>query len=116
MRNIHPVFHVSQLEPYRPSTIPNREVPPPPPVEIEEQKEYEVSEILDSRIDNRLKSKIRYLVAWKGYENTEDPSSWIPADQLPHAQDAIVDFHKAYPDRPGPANSISRMGAKGTRK
>ena len=31
----HPVFHVSELEPYHQSTIEGRYQPPPPPVEIE---------------------------------------------------------------------------------
>jgi hypothetical protein len=47
---IHPVFHVSLLEPYKESSISGRFQVPPPPVEIEEQEEFEVSEILDSRI------------------------------------------------------------------
>ncbi|KIL54337.1 hypothetical protein M378DRAFT_53863, partial [Amanita muscaria Koide BX008] len=50
---IHPVFHVSQLEPHHPNTIPNRIQPAPPPIEIDGEKEYEISEILDSKIDNR---------------------------------------------------------------
>jgi len=32
---IHPVFHVSQLEPYRASNRPNREQPPRDPEDIE---------------------------------------------------------------------------------
>ena len=102
MHSVHPVFHVSQLEPHIPSTIPNCEIPPPPPVEIDDDEEYKVLEILDSKIDNRLKCKLRYWVAWKGYENTNDSATWIAADQLPHAQEAIADFHRVYPNRPSP--------------
>jgi hypothetical protein len=32
--HIHPVFHVSLLEPYKKSQIPNRILPPPPPMII----------------------------------------------------------------------------------
>jgi len=49
---IHPVFHVSQLEPTTPNQIPNHTQPPPPLVEINNELEYEISEILDSKIDN----------------------------------------------------------------
>ena len=35
MKAVHLVFHVSQLEPTIPNTIPNRVQPPPLPVEIE---------------------------------------------------------------------------------
>ncbi|MBW0572965.1 hypothetical protein O181_112680 [Austropuccinia psidii MF-1] len=36
---IHPVFHISLLEPVKTSTIPNRHQEPPPPIIIEEQEE-----------------------------------------------------------------------------
>jgi hypothetical protein len=32
---IHPMFHVSFLEPYHTSTIPKRIYEPPPPIEID---------------------------------------------------------------------------------
>ena len=47
---IHPVFHVSLLEPFYASTPPGRLPKPPPPVEIDGIEEFEVDEILDSRI------------------------------------------------------------------
>jgi hypothetical protein len=43
---VHPVFHVSLLEPYRES---GRVQPPPPPVEMEGDLEYEVESILEHR-------------------------------------------------------------------
>ena len=116
MRSVHSVFHISQLEPHKPSTIPNREIEPPSPVEIDNEQEYEVSEILDSRVDNHLKCKLRYLVAWKGYESTDDSATWISADLLPHAQEAISDFHRAYPDRPGPNVVIKKARSTGETK
>jgi hypothetical protein len=53
MRAVHPVFHVSMLEPCVPNIIPERIRPPPPPVTIDGEPEFEVSEILDSKIDKR---------------------------------------------------------------
>ena len=49
MRAIHPVFHVSMLEPSIPNSISNRIQPPPPPITIDDELEYEISEILDSK-------------------------------------------------------------------
>ena len=51
MRAVHPVFHVSQLEPAMPNTIPNRSQPPPPPVEVDGEPEYEITKILNSKLD-----------------------------------------------------------------
>ena len=50
---IHPVFHVSQLEPLVFNTIPNCTQPPPPPVEINGEFKFEITKVLDSKIDNR---------------------------------------------------------------
>ena len=52
MHAIHPVFHISQLEPEIPNQIPNHVQPMPLPVEIDDELEYEIAEILDSKIDN----------------------------------------------------------------
>ncbi|MBW0485046.1 hypothetical protein O181_024761 [Austropuccinia psidii MF-1] len=37
-KSIHPVFHISLLEPSKTSTIPNRHQEPPPPIIIEEEE------------------------------------------------------------------------------
>ncbi|MBW0573470.1 hypothetical protein O181_113185, partial [Austropuccinia psidii MF-1] len=43
-KSVHPVFHVSLLEPVKKSIIPNRHQLPPPPVLVEEQEEWEVAQ------------------------------------------------------------------------
>jgi Chromo (CHRromatin Organisation MOdifier) domain len=102
LRTIHPVFHVSQLEPSVPNTIPNRTQSPPPPVEVDDDLEYEIAEILDSKIDNRRRCKPLYFFRWSGYEGTDEENSWLPATELDHAQEIVTDFHDRYPDKPGP--------------
>src|ERR1700677_416825 len=52
---VHPVFHVSQLETAEPDPFPLRQQAPPPPVEIEGEIKYEVSEILDTKFDCRFR-------------------------------------------------------------
>ena len=51
MHAVHPVFHVSQLELAIANTIPNWEQPPPPPVEVDGEPEYEITKILNSKVD-----------------------------------------------------------------
>jgi hypothetical protein len=48
---IHPVFHVSLLEPYKESTIPRWLPTPSPPIEINGKEEFEISKIIDSCIN-----------------------------------------------------------------
>jgi len=90
------------LEQHPPNTIPNRIKEPPPPIEIKGDLEYEIAEILDSKIDCRRRCKLLYLVKWLGYEGTNDETSWLPADELSHASDLVADFHNSYPDKPRP--------------
>ena len=53
MHSVYPVFHVSQLEPCAPNMIPNRVQPLAPLIEVDGEPEYEIKEILDSKIDRR---------------------------------------------------------------
>jgi hypothetical protein len=103
MHSIHPVFHVSQLEPATLNTIPNRIQPPPPPVEVNGEPEYEISEILDSKLDRRRRQcQLLYLVRWSGYEGTDKETSWLLATELGNVSELVSDYHSAYPDKPGP--------------
>ena len=92
---IHPVFHVHLLDPYNANKIPGRRQPPPPPEEINGEEEYEVREILDSRIVRR---RLEYLVDWKGY--SEEERTWEPAENVSGAADLVAEFHRRYPQRP----------------
>jgi len=49
---IHLMFHVSLLEPYHASTNPKKIHDPLPPIEVNGEQEYEMDDILDSRIYN----------------------------------------------------------------
>ena len=94
------------LKPATPNEIPNRVQSPPPPVDVQGELEYEISEVLDSKIDRRCSCKLLYLVCWLGYENTDEEFSWLPASELDHAKDLISEFHSAYPDKPGPLSTL----------
>src|SRR3979490_2472395 len=69
MRVVHLGSHVSMLDPAAPNVIPNRVQSPPPPVKINGDIEYEIAEILDSKVDQRRRHcNLLYLVRWAGYE------------------------------------------------
>jgi hypothetical protein len=102
MNQLHNVFHVCLLEPTHPDPFPNHIQPPPPPVEINSELEYEIAEIVDSKIDCHCHSKgLIYCVCWSGYEHTNDKFSWLPAVELVNAHDMIMDFHHVHPNKPG---------------
>ena len=94
---VHPVFHVSLLEPYRESSFPGRVQSPPPSIEIENHEEYEVEKVLDSR---RKWGKLEYLVHWCGYDINE--RTWEPTQNLANAPQKVQEFHRRYPQKPKP--------------
>jgi len=102
MRAVHPVFHVSMLELATPNTFQQRSKPPPAPVIIDGEPEYEISKIVDSKIDRRRACKLLYKVIWLGYEDTNNDSEWLPVTELEHAKELVNDFHLKYPAKPGP--------------
>ena len=94
----HPVFHVDRLRPTKTATrVPDRELPEPPPIVVDEEEEYEVEEILDSAIRN---GKFKYYVKWKGYSDAE--CSWEPEENVKNAPDLVRKFHRKNPGAPRP--------------
>jgi hypothetical protein len=92
---IHDVFHVDRLSPYKGNEV-NGQVPPPPePVTVEGEEEYEVDHIRDSKLFGRT---LKYLVRWTGYGEGED--TWEPAKNLEHAQDKVLEFYSKNPGAP----------------
>jgi len=54
---IHNTFHISLLEPCQDNCFPSQIKEPPPPIQIEVEDEYELNEIIDSRLHyNKLQS------------------------------------------------------------
>ena len=91
---VHPVRHVSELEPAANDSYPGQITPPPPPVEIDGEEEWEVEEVLDAKIRSR---KLQYLIKWTGYEIPD----WRDAKDVNGLQ-AIDIFHRRYLHKPGP--------------
>ena len=101
------VFHVSLLEPYISSSIPDRVVLPPPPVQLLDGLEFEVKAILDSKI---IRKKLYYFVDWLGY--TPNDRTWEPAENLDNASDLVAEFHRQYPKKPSPNSCITTRGTR----
>jgi predicted GH43/DUF377 family glycosyl hydrolase len=91
---IHPVQSVSLLDPAVEDMLDGQVVPPPPPVEVDGEEEYQVSSVEDSRV---YRNQLQYLIRWTGY----DSLTWEPAKFVDGLQ-AVGEFHKRYPEKPGP--------------
>jgi len=101
LSGVHPVYHISQIEPSPENTIPNRVQPAPPPVEIEGELEWEVEAILDSTLNKRFRYPLRYLVKWTGFDGTREDNTWTSVKDLENASELVEAFHDQHPDRPG---------------
>ena len=66
---------------------------------IDNKLQWEVASILDSRRDCRIHGGVRYLVSWKGFENTAEAETWEPYENLVNAPLALYDFHRLHPEK-----------------
>ncbi|CAI7775847.1 unnamed protein product [Closterium sp. NIES-53] len=87
---LHNAFHVQLLKPYKDPNqqFQGRQLPPPPPVLIQDEPEYEVECVLTHR--RRGGKTLEFLLRWKGYEPTED--SWVVEADMGNARRALKDY------------------------
>jgi len=88
---VHPVFHVNLLHKYRSDGTVQ---PPPPPVLVDDQLEYEVERILQHRdvALGRKRSRREYLIKWLGYG--PEHNSWERVSDM-HCDDLIQEYWNA---------------------
>ena len=81
---IHPVFHVSLLDPLQDNAKDPR-INRLDPFKVDREKEYKVKKILESRIAGKGKTKRRqYLVKWKGYPSSNN--TWEDMENIKKAE------------------------------
>jgi transposase InsO family protein len=104
---IHPIFHVSLLEPAP------RQAKLATDVEIEPTQEYEVERILGHKEE---KGKHLYLVKWKGYDDSEN--TWEPEAHLQNSQQLLQEFRStvASSRRESKATAPRRHGLRSSPK
>jgi len=98
--DIHPVFHVSLLEPYREDPVGRPQIIVPIPDIVDNELGYVVAEVVDSLWYGNPESKflhrvVQYMVAWEGYGPEEN--SWEPFQMLEDtAMQELPQFHERY--------------------
>jgi len=80
---IHNVFHISLLK----KCHSKPKFSKPPPEIINNEEEYEVENILDSKI---LRGKRFFLIKWRGYDSSEN--TWESESNLANASEILSDF------------------------
>ncbi len=86
--SIHDVFHIDLLTPYRKTNTHGSNYSRPAPDLVDNEEEYEVKKILDTRQFGRGRKR-QYLIKWKGYPDSDN--EWVDQKDI-HAPEAIREF------------------------
>ena len=95
----HPVFYVSLFKPAAIDPLKGQKRPQPPPIIVDDEQEWEVEEIVDSKIVRR---NLKNLVRWVGH----DELTWEPANLLKNVPLLVQHFHTQYTAKPKPDHAI----------
>ena len=107
----HNVFGPNSLRPVANDPLPDQRQEPPKPVVTPEGEEWELDDILKSRY---YYGRLQYQVKWDGEGKDRD---WYYADasEFKNAQEVVQDYHKRYPNSPGPDPMKPRNRLRSTR-
>ena len=90
----HNVVHTTLLKPFRGRAEPQELVE-------DEEENYEVEQIVDSR---RVRGKVQYRVRWVGYSEIED--TWDVLEALDNCPDKLREYREAFPRKPRDARDV----------
>ncbi|KAF7345784.1 Transposon Tf2-12 polyprotein [Mycena venus] len=103
LSRLHPVFHISLLEPYKdPSEFHVHADPQPFELAPDDDPATHVAAILDAC---KTGHRYEYLVRFSGA--SEDEAAWVPLSNIPHTADELLErFHRRHPRAPRPQRVV----------
>jgi len=69
--------------------------------------EFEVAQVLDSKLDKCKKDLLLYYVYWAGYEGTVEEFSWLTVSDLENATELVANFYSRNPGKLGPCSTAT---------
>jgi hypothetical protein len=91
---IHDTFHTSLIRKAATDPLTGQIQSSSPSIVIEEEKEYEIDDILNSRYHYE---KLQYRVEWTGHSSDR---AWYPAENFQkHSREILNDYHQRYSDK-----------------
>ncbi len=87
------MFHIDLLTPYHEMALHGPNYSRPTPELVNDQEEYKVEKILDSRWFGK-RCKLQYLIKWKGYPDSDN--KWVDKNDI-HASKVIREFKNQNP-------------------
>ena len=93
---IHNNFHVFLLRKNPDDSLFDQQEEPPLSIIVNDEDEWEVDDILNSRRFERNK-KLQYRAKWMNHFSNR---KWYDADNFNNAKNIVIEFHARYPDKP----------------
>ena len=94
---IHPVISIVHLEPAKEDPF-DREVAPPPPMEVEGEEWWTIETIIRRAMRGRGRNRrVHYLLRWKGYGPEFD--EWLLVEEMEHSGALVEEFEARHRDQ-----------------